>query len=173
MMRLRYAIVKASNYRKNQNVSELREDILNSPYHVFGQHEKCEKYFCTGAKGNEKNDVPQLKDSGIFFKIMDAVGNMACNARSLQFNSNNNSVEEFNSIVAKHIGGKRVNFCLKRSYKTRCSTSVVAHNSKMKYYKLHHQMIQKSPGQFCKRRESRENNKIKAAKLKRKCRNVF
>ena len=47
----------------------LRNDILNSPYHVFGAHANCDKYFCTGEKDGEQNFVPKLKEEGILIEI--------------------------------------------------------------------------------------------------------
>lgn len=52
--RLRAAVIKAVKYRKQQNnipyedsVKMLKKDIVNSPNHVFGDHENCSNYFCT------------------------------------------------------------------------------------------------------------------------------
>lgn len=48
------AVIKAVKYRKQQNnisyedsVKMLKKDIVNSPNHVFGEHENCSDYFCT------------------------------------------------------------------------------------------------------------------------------
>lgn len=54
----------------------------------------------------KKNYIPELKESGIFYKIMEAINTVA-------FHANNNAVEEFNAIIAKHVGGKCINFSLK------------------------------------------------------------
>lgn len=46
----RCAITKAIVFRKNmtlhhnEKVELLKQDILNSPYHVFGDHSNCAKY---------------------------------------------------------------------------------------------------------------------------------
>lgn len=102
MLRLRLDIATAIKYRKNENTSEqkkiiaLREDIINAPFHVFGQHEKCASYFCD--KEDEKNNVPILKPSGLFGKIMEIVGCLADHSKSLLKDVNNNVVEKYNSI---------------------------------------------------------------------------
>jgi hypothetical protein len=51
--RLRAAIIKAIKYRKQQNnisyedsIKMLKKVIVNSPNHIFGDHENCSNYFC-------------------------------------------------------------------------------------------------------------------------------
>lgn len=53
-MHYRCAVTKAIIYRKemalmhNEKITLLKEDVLNSPYHVFGSHSECARYtFCT------------------------------------------------------------------------------------------------------------------------------
>lgn len=47
IVRLRMAITKAARFRREEDVAEeekvanLRKDILNAPYHVFGSHGNC------------------------------------------------------------------------------------------------------------------------------------
>jgi len=68
------------------------------------------------------------------------------------YNHNNNAAELYNSILAKFVGGKRVNFSLKGSYKLRCNTAVTAYNSGANRLSIFNKHITtKSPGQFTKR----------------------
>ncbi|KAJ8913310.1 hypothetical protein NQ315_010978 [Exocentrus adspersus] len=60
-----------------------------------------------------------LKLRGIHDRLMSIVSNLAKHSSSLIYNVDNNSVEGFNSIIAKFIGGKRINFTQKRSYQRR------------------------------------------------------
>lgn len=52
--RFRSAIQSAVKYRCSESgsheekVASLRTDILNSIYHIFGDHSKCATYFCKG-----------------------------------------------------------------------------------------------------------------------------
>lgn len=48
ILRLRRGIVSAIQYRRqNKNTeNDLRNDILNSIDHIFGQHDKCAPYYC-------------------------------------------------------------------------------------------------------------------------------
>lgn len=69
---------------------------------------------------------------------------------SLMYNYNNNAAELYNSILAKFVGGKRVNFCLKGSYEL--NAAVIAYNSganRLSIFNKH--VTTKSPGQFTKR----------------------
>jgi len=68
------------------------------------------------------------------------------------YNHNNNAAELYNSILAKFVGGKRVNFSLKGSYELRCNAAVTAYNSganRLSIFNMH--VTTKSPGQFTKR----------------------
>lgn len=67
-------------------------------------------YFCNGPKESEVNLVPQMENCGLFKDILGARNIVAHHAQSLIYNVNNNAVEGFNSVVAKYVGGKRVNF---------------------------------------------------------------
>ncbi|XP_041968189.1 uncharacterized protein LOC121725361 [Aricia agestis] len=121
--RLRTAVRSAARFRNAQNNSlsekiiKLRDDILNSPKHVFGNHNSCESYYCEGEKRNEPNLVPELKS--LFSKIVAHTTQIALHSKSLLWDVNNNRAEQFNSIVAKHVGGKRINYSLKNSYTAR------------------------------------------------------
>ncbi|KAK4880215.1 hypothetical protein RN001_008361 [Aquatica leii] len=61
--RFRNAVVKAVQYRKHENlpidtkIENLRRDVLNSPFHILGRHERCQEYFCSGKEDDEvRND---------------------------------------------------------------------------------------------------------------------
>jgi len=53
---------------------------------------------------------------GLFKDILGARNIVAHHAESLIYNVNNNAVEGFNSVVAKYVGGKRVNFSSRGTY---------------------------------------------------------
>jgi hypothetical protein len=63
-----------------------------------------------GIKENENNLVPELQKCGVWNDLMAAINLVAFHANSLIHNVNNNCFEGYNSIVAKYICGKRVNF---------------------------------------------------------------
>lgn len=57
--------------------------------------------------------------------VMQPVRYLARHTSSLILNVDSNIVESFNSIFAKLIGGKRINFVLKGSYAGRCAIATV------------------------------------------------
>lgn len=59
-------IAKFQIYYNNRHgtTEQLKEDIYNGPYHIFGQHDKCKDYYCTEKSNN--NMVPQMKILGLF-----------------------------------------------------------------------------------------------------------
>lgn len=113
-----------------EKIENIRKDILNAPHHVFGEHLKCSNYFCD--KETHKNDVnciPEMKKSGMYNNIMHALARLLENAKSLLYNLNTNFPEQFNSVIAKHLGGKRVNFCTGLSYEGRVDCSSISFNT--------------------------------------------
>ncbi|KAE9524511.1 hypothetical protein AGLY_015099 [Aphis glycines] len=153
----------------NEKVELLKQDILNSPYHVFGNYSNCANYFCDGPKESEVNLVPQMENCGLFKDILGARNIVAHHAQSLIHNVNNNAVEGFNSVVAKYVGGKRVNFSSRGSYSARCNTAVTSYNFGPKYISnLHKQITNTSPGLFTKQYKKR----VETSKLKLKCRRL-
>ncbi|XP_063216740.1 uncharacterized protein LOC134527744 isoform X1 [Bacillus rossius redtenbacheri] len=179
ILKLRRAVTEAVKHRKSEEMS-LREkiallqaDILNGPSHVFGDHSKCCQYFCSGPKEGEKNIVPELKMSELYEHIMKAVKYLAYNSRSLIHDVDSNVVKQFNSIIAKIVGGKRINYALKRSYQGRCSAAVVSHNTKKPHYVLHKTWCDGfSPNKFVKKLElsrsrKREETGSKEKRVKR------
>ncbi|KAJ8879452.1 hypothetical protein PR048_020060 [Dryococelus australis] len=74
----------------------------------------------------------QLKEAGIWQKLLIPVQRVASHATGLILDVDENICENFNSVAAKTAGGKRVNFALRYAYQTRCEADVVSINSKNK-----------------------------------------
>lgn len=51
------------------------------------------------------------------------------NAESLLYNVDTDAAETYNSVVAKFVGGKRVNYSLKGSYEARCKAAAISFNT--------------------------------------------
>lgn len=159
LKRLRYAVTSALKHRKGQvelpryrRVEELRKDIVNGPYHVFGDHSACKDrgYFCDGkSKPVEVNVVKEMQTTGIFQEIKSAMHRVSVNASSLIHDVDNNIAELYNSHIAKTIGGKRVNFALRGSYQARCEAAVVNMNSNGKLLDIVQSILSENePGNF-------------------------
>ncbi|CAD0198406.1 unnamed protein product [Chrysodeixis includens] len=102
-------------------------------------------------------------------RICFIVQNVAGHARSLLYDADSNVVERFHSVVAKLVGGKRINFSLKNSYQTRYHGAAVAFNEKKTISRLY-KLINKgvSPQGKIKRLESKRENKNVKNKQNRK-----
>src|SRR5204863_436671 len=115
-----------------------------------GEHKNCAErgYFCeldpTTAPPKD-NLVPDLVAVGLYSSVTDVFKDVSRHSRSLLTDVTSNYVEHFNSIVAKFIGGKRINFATRGSYQSRCSAAVVQHNSGLAHYKLHKHLYDASP----------------------------
>lgn len=115
-------ITSSINEHFNKDVSfdskvnnSLYKDITNSCNHAFGNHENCEPYYCSSQKKSE-DLTSNWKTNAIWHRIKFIVNTVAAKARSLMHNSDSNKVESFNSIIAKFVGGKRINFSLRQGY---------------------------------------------------------
>ncbi|KAL5239311.1 hypothetical protein ACI65C_006721 [Semiaphis heraclei] len=153
-----YGITKAIDHWKNngnlthnQKVTFLKKDIDNGPYHVFGSHYNCNRYLCK-PKPDNINYVPEMENCGLWQDISAAKNLVSFNSDSLIYDLTNNYVESYNSIVAKFVGGKRINYSLRGSYNTRCMTAVSAFNFGPEYIRrLHKTPTKQRPGKFTKR----------------------
>lgn len=54
ILRMWQVVAKGSRYSRNNYSNKLREDIINSSYHVFGEHKNCDSYFCEDEKMKKK-----------------------------------------------------------------------------------------------------------------------
>lgn len=155
--RLRIAITKATKHWINENIDHdkkvefLRRDILNAPSHVFGEHLGCAEigYFKCERNTNDPNFVPAMTDCGIYRDIEICLNRLILNIHSLLLNMTNNLAEQYNSVVCKFVGGKRVNFSLRGSYKTRCEAASLSFNTGPDYYSiLHEAFTERAPTGF-------------------------
>lgn len=181
ILRCRVAVTKAKDYRKTENrlinekIDCLREDILNIPSHIFGEHKQCKErgYFCeqdpTTAPATN-NLVPQLTSVGLYSAICEVFRDVSRHSRSLLIDVTSNYVEHFNSIVAKFVGGKRINFALSGSYQGRCTAAVVQYNSGQAHYKFHKAVYKSSPGTFAKSNQIKRKRKMDKKRNSKRCR---
>ncbi|KAL4101104.1 hypothetical protein QTP88_021124 [Uroleucon formosanum] len=131
----------------NYKITLLREDIENGPYHVFGSHDKCAQYFCSEPKPKEKNLISEMEKCGLWQEILGVRNLVAHHSDSLINFVNNNCVESYNSVVAKYVGVKRINY----SFRARCNTTVNAFNLGPSYIShFHKKATSHSPGLFTK-----------------------
>ncbi|KAF4533068.1 hypothetical protein B566_EDAN002631, partial [Ephemera danica] len=160
-LRMRISISCAIKYRKDEQsitmgekIKNLKNDIMNMPYHVCGQHDNCHTYFCKGLKDGEINHVPRMKKTVVWEELLFVTKRLSFEARSLIHDVDNNIVESFNNGVCKVIGGKRTNFTMRGDFQSRCAIAVISHNDGRNHYLLHKAMCEEnSPGMHTKRME--------------------
>ncbi|XP_060803394.1 uncharacterized protein LOC132902430 [Amyelois transitella] len=157
--------IGAKNITFEEKVLELKNDLLNAPHHVFGNHASCKPYYCKKLiedEAPEENVVLAMKskDGGfIFSAITKILSRLVNNAKSLIHCVNSNIAEVFNSIIAKFIGGKRINYSGRQSYSGRCAASVVSFNSKQPQTYINKNIFLRSPNKLIKRLEMQRNLK--------------
>lgn len=115
----------------NEKIRKLQDDVMNAPLHYFGVHTHCNNYFCTKDTDQKAIDTLNLlQTDGLYFEVLNLCQiYFAANAKSLLENETNNPAEEFNNIVAKYLGGKRINYSLAKSYTARVAMAVVQYNT--------------------------------------------
>lgn len=138
---------------KEEAITNIKLDIENSIHHVCGDHVKCPKYLKNRCKVGEPNKIPELKRTRILEKLMIPTRRLVYNAKSLFEFVTNNPAEQYNAIVAKFVGGKRINFSKKQGYSNRCSAAVVQYNTSRPFYNLHKIVHESSPTTRVKRLE--------------------
>lgn len=101
---------------------------------------------------------------------MGPVRYLANHAKSLIHNLDTNSVEQFNSIICKHIGGKRINYCWSRSFQGRCHAAVISWNKKSTVSLVSKSLTGYSPSIVTKRVEQRniQHQRLKKRIIPRK-----
>ncbi|KAI5630711.1 yqaJ-like viral recombinase domain-containing protein [Phthorimaea operculella] len=163
MTRLRTAVRSSVRHWESQSLTEsdkiikIQKDILNSPKHIFGSHKDCEAYYCTEERKKEEDITTKVK--ALMLKLEKNVRQLAIHSRSLLKNFNTNRAEQFNSVVAKTVGGKRINFSLKDSYSARCYAAVVSFNTGKPQTTLYKSIFDESPGKSLQKfEETRFNN---------------
>lgn len=105
----------------------------------------CDDYFCSGTKVGEQNLVPHAEKCGMMREIKYINSRLVNNASSLIEDVTNNLCEQFNSVINKHIGGKRINFSQGRNFETRIKAAVIAYNSKKFLRTVHNKCLMISP----------------------------
>lgn len=76
-------------------------------------------------------------------------------SRSQIENVVSNIVKRFNGVIAKFVGGKRINYSLRRSYQTRCAGAVVSFNTGKTLSTVHRYVNNSSPSAGIKKFEDR------------------
>lgn len=78
----------------------------------------------------------ELEREGLMCELSNIMTNLGLSAESLLEQKVNNAAEGFNSVLAKIVAGKRINFGLTCGYSIRTAAAVVQYNSQAVFSKL-------------------------------------
>lgn len=176
IMRFRTGVKKACEYWGCQNlgtdlkVELLKKDILNGPQHIFGNHSNCSDYFCKPEtrRAEPGNPIPSLVACGLMKSLEDLVRKLSYHSLSLLYNISSNLVESYNSQVAKYVGGKRVNYSLRRSYGARCAAGVVSFNTGRLHSVTHNIIFHTDANSLVSKVENDRQKWVRTSKPKKK-----
>lgn len=161
----RKVVIEAiKKYKNSDNITGLHQDIVNAPDHAFGRHGKCKEYFCSITDKDESVDREMFSNS-IWQRIKLITAHLAAHARSLILDVDSNAVERYHSIVAKFVGGKRINFSRRYQYQMRCNAAAVSFNTQKPLSILHKSIVGRSPHNEIKRNEEK---RLKSRQLTQK-----
>lgn len=154
--------------KPDKNCDNLHHDINNSVYHAFGKHSKCKKDICS----HTDDSITQFDASSLWQRIKMLAANVASHSRSLIEDVDSNVVEQFNGVVAKLVGGKRINYSQRRGYQTRCAGAVISFNTGKLLSTVHRSTQNNTPRKALKKYEEtickkRERNRVAQRKKKR------
>jgi hypothetical protein len=109
------------------NIETLRQDLKNDPRHVFGDHSHCrvDAGICNPKEG-ESNFVPMLEEANMLYQLYIQVDFLVRKADRLNsMNQTTNLSKGFNSLVAKYIGGTRVDHSKCGGYSLRVTGAAI------------------------------------------------
>lgn len=89
--------------------------------------------------------MAQLISSGLFQATENLSRKLSYLFIMLIHNATSNLVESFNAQIAKYVGGKRINYSLRRSYAGRCAAAVVSFNTGTLHTKTHEAIYGTAP----------------------------
>ncbi|XP_063376826.1 uncharacterized protein LOC134664153 isoform X3 [Cydia fagiglandana] len=104
----------------------MRNDLQYGPSHVFGEHEKCQDYFCKYIATGEQdvNYVKSMKEKApAVWALICAANEFVITKTNRLSNDTTNHVENFMSIISKFNCGKRLNLHTGGSYQRRVTVA--------------------------------------------------
>ncbi|CAH2100195.1 unnamed protein product [Euphydryas editha] len=91
---------------KTEAVAAFRNEIENSIQHAFGNHENCKNYYCSKEKTQQSN--MEIKNTTFWFRIQTILQSLLSKSRSMLEDVDTNTVERFNSVIAKIVGEREL-----------------------------------------------------------------
>lgn len=88
--------------------------------------------------------ITEFDMCSLWQRIKINAANGTSHSRSLIEDVDSNAVEQFNSVIAKLVCGKRINYSQRRGYQTRCAGAVISFNTKRGFLTIVHRNILKN-----------------------------
>jgi len=155
---------KNGSMPKADRVKMFQNRLKNVPYHVFGEHEKCDDGCKKKGDKNEYNYVPDFKQTDIWQEIEKKLYGLVSNAENLRSDITTNNAECFMSMNSRHQSSKSVFRAKRNGYtiRTRMAGLKKDRGNRWAYY-CYKNIYGKSPCKAFKKNVSeRESRKIKA-----------
>lgn len=149
-------------HKETKNEDGLYKDINASIFHAFDIHENCNRQLC---QHMGLDDTNPFFGSLLWQKIKTVVAQLADKAHSLIEDVDSNVVENFNGVIAKMVGGKRINYAQRRSYQARCAPALISFNTGKLLSTVQRKVYGTSPRLSIKKHENAINEKRLKAKL--------
>ncbi|KAG8178158.1 hypothetical protein JTE90_006297 [Oedothorax gibbosus] len=111
--------------------------------------------------------MDEIEGTELLCSLMSILNSIAHHSKSLIINATNNIAEEFNSVITKFLGCKRIIYCLVKSFKARCNAAAVSHNTRTPLSEVLGVVKKSRAGKFVKKFE-RSMSHIRAAAAKRR-----
>ncbi|KAF2891062.1 hypothetical protein ILUMI_15111, partial [Ignelater luminosus] len=93
-------------------------------------HTNCADYICKKKNEQQDNLIPKMTECGLLEDIRSCINCLKYHAKSFIQNLTNNQAQSFNSVVAKLVGGKRVNPTKRGGYQLPCLAAAISFNLK-------------------------------------------
>lgn len=116
-------VVKTSQKDVTTKLEKKVREIIASRNYWNSSNDSCAKHLCQKWPNRQYNNKCWRK-----MECLKKNQTMVFNANLLK-NENFNIAEQFNSIIAKAIGGKRINLFLGQSYSNRVNAAFIQHSS--------------------------------------------
>lgn len=152
ILRLSKAAQKAIYVNAHGDVSNLKTDLRNSVFHVFGNHRDCKQNLCDSV-GETKNDKTELlKSYGLHHHVYAALNLLVTKAPLLISNETNNLAEQYMNILARFNMGKRLNLVQRDGFETRSYLTGLRYNKGASWHTMTwKKCFERSPGKNLRR----------------------
>jgi hypothetical protein len=154
---------KAIYTNAHGDVAQLKDDLKNSIFHVFGNRKKCTVRMCDKVGDVASDRTPVLTETGANHHLYAAIHNVLVKTNMLIDNETNNRAELFMSILTRFNMGKPLNLIQRDNFQIRSYLTGPRYNKGEEWHlSSWKKAFKKSPGKILKHYiANKMNNKMK------------